>query len=76
MSNIVEELEIRLAVSNKNVQTSNYQVQLLHLAVLSVGPCFIILIESMMGLRRRQGNLRLIFRLFSLMRGLSRIRLK
>ena len=29
-----------------------------------------ILIESMMGLRPRQGNLRLVFRLFSLMRGL------
>ena len=28
------------------------------------------LIESMMGLRLRQGNLRLVFRLFSLMRGL------
>ena len=34
------------------------------------------LIESMMGLRPRQGNLRLVFRLFSLMRGLPRIRLK
>ena len=30
----------------------------------------------MMGLRLRQGNLRLIFRLFSLMRGLPSIRLK
>ena len=34
------------------------------------------LIESMMGLRGRQGNLRLVFRLFSLMRGLPSIRLK
>ena len=35
------------------------------------------LIESMMGLRPRQGNLRLVFRLlFSLMRGLPNIRLK
>ena len=34
------------------------------------------LIESMMGLRPRQGNLRLVFRLFSLMRGLPSIRLK
>ena len=34
------------------------------------------LIESMMGLRQRQGNLRLVFRLFSLMRGLPSIRLK
>ena len=33
-------------------------------------------IESMMGLRPRQGNLRLVFRLFSLMRGLPSIRLK
>ena len=31
------------------------------------------LIESMMGLRLRQGNLRLVFRLFSLMRGLPSI---
>ena len=35
----------------------------------------VILIESMMGLRSRQGNLRLVFRLFSLMRGLLSIRL-
>ena len=34
------------------------------------------LIESMMGLRPRQGNLGLVFRLFSLMRGLPSIRLK
>ena len=34
------------------------------------------LIESMMGLRQRQGNLRLVSRLFSLMRGLPSIRLK
>ena len=34
------------------------------------------LIESMMGLRPRQGNLRLVFRLLSLMRGLPSIRLK
>ena len=34
------------------------------------------LIESMMGLGPRQGNLRLVFRLFSLMRGLPSIRLK
>ena len=34
------------------------------------------LIESMMGLRPRQGYLRLVFRLFSLMRGLPSIRLK
>ena len=34
------------------------------------------LIESMMGLRPRQGNLRLVLRLFSLMRGLPSIRLK
>ena len=34
------------------------------------------LIESMMELRPRQGNLRLVFRLFSLMRGLPSIRLK
>ena len=34
------------------------------------------LIESMMGLRPRQGNLRLVFRLFSLMGGLPSIRLK
>ena len=34
------------------------------------------LIESMMGLRPRQGNLRLVFILFSLMRGLPSIRLK
>ena len=33
------------------------------------------LIESMMELRPRQGNLRLVFRLFSLMRGLPSIRL-
>ena len=33
------------------------------------------LIESMMVLRLRQGNLRLVFRLFSLMRGLPSIRL-
>ena len=33
-------------------------------------------LESMMGLRQRQGNLRLVFRLFSLMRGLPSIRLK
>ena len=33
------------------------------------------LIESMMGLRMRQGNLRLVFRLFSLMQGLPSIRL-
>ena len=32
------------------------------------------LIESMMELRPRQGNLRLVFRLFSLMRGLPNIR--
>ena len=31
------------------------------------------LIESMMGLRPRQGNLRLVFRLFSLKRGLPSI---
>ena len=35
-----------------------------------------VLIESMMGLRQRQGNLRQVFRLFSLMRGLPSIRLK
>ena len=34
------------------------------------------LIESMMGLRPRQENLMLVFRLFSLMRGLPSIRLK
>ena len=34
------------------------------------------LIESMMGLRPGQGNLRLVFRLFSLMRGLPSIRIK
>ena len=34
------------------------------------------IIESMMGLRPTQGNLRLVFRLFSLMRGLPSIRLK
>ena len=34
------------------------------------------IIESMMGLRPRQGNLRLVFRLFSLIRGLPSIRLK
>ena len=34
------------------------------------------LIESMMGLRPRQGNLRPVFRLFSLMRGLPSRRLK
>ena len=34
------------------------------------------LIESMMGLRPRQGNLRLVFRLFSLMLGLPSIQLK
>ena len=33
------------------------------------------IIESMMGFRPRQGNLRLVFRLFSLMRGLLSIRL-
>ena len=33
-------------------------------------------IESMMGLRPRQGNLKLVFRLFSLMRGLPTRRLK
>ena len=37
---------------------------------------FLRLIESMMGFRLRQGNLRLVFRLFSLMRGLPSIRLK
>ena len=34
------------------------------------------IIESMMGLRPQQGNLRLVFRLFSLMRGLTSIRLE
>ena len=34
------------------------------------------LIESIMGLRTRQGNLRRAFRLFSLMRGLPSIRIK
>ena len=34
------------------------------------------LIESMIGLRPRQRNLRLVYRLFSLMRGLPSIRLK
>ena len=34
------------------------------------------LIESMMVLRPRQGNLRLVFRLFSFLRGLPSIRLK
>ena len=34
------------------------------------------LIESIMGLGPRQGNRRLVFRLFSLMRGLPSIRLK
>ena len=34
------------------------------------------IIESMMGLRPRQGDLGLVFRLFSLMRGLPSIRLK
>ena len=38
--------------------------------------CLERLIESLMGLRPRQGNLRLVFRLFSLMRGLPSIRLK
>ena len=36
----------------------------------------LILLESMMGLRGRQGNLRLVFILFSLMPGLLSIRLK
>ena len=38
----------------------------------------VILVESMMGLMPRHGNLRIVFRLFtnSLMRGLPRIRLK
>ena len=36
----------------------------------------LIIIESMMGLGPRQGNLRLVFRLFSLMRGLPSTRLK
>ena len=34
------------------------------------------LIESMIELRPRQGNLRLVYRLFSRMRGLPSIRLK
>ena len=34
------------------------------------------IIESMMGLRPQQGNLKLVCRLFSLMRGLPSIRLK
>ena len=34
----------------------------------------LLLIESMIGLRPRQGNLRLVLRLFSLMRGLPSIR--
>ena len=34
------------------------------------------LIESMIGLRPSQGNLRLVFRLLSLVRGLPSIRLK
>ena len=34
------------------------------------------ILESMMGLKPRQGNLMLIFRLFSLMQGLPSIRLK
>ena len=34
------------------------------------------LIESVMGLRPRQGNLRLVFSLFSIMRGLPSTRLK
>ena len=33
-------------------------------------------LESVMGLRMRQGNLRIVFRLFSLMGGLLSIRLK
>ena len=33
------------------------------------------ILESMMGLRPRQGNLRLVFRFFSLMRGLPEISL-
>ena len=33
------------------------------------------LIESMMGFKLKQDNLRLVFRLFSLMRGLPSIRL-
>ena len=33
--------------------------------------CTCTLIDSMMGLKPRQGNLRLVFRLFSLMRGFA-----
>ena len=78
-----------LLVANKGIFTFNYNpfiVQLLlsqtiHISKLqsyrsklySLG---LGLIESMMGLRPRQGNLRLVFRLFSLMQGLPSIRLK
>ena len=36
----------------------------------------IVITESIMGLRPRQGNLMLVFRLFSLMQGLPSVRLK
>ena len=47
------------------VKVNQFVCLLLSLLVLRMG-----LLESMMGLRPRQGNLRLVFRLFSLMRGL------
>ena len=43
---------------------------------LSASALTLGLIESMVGLRPRQGNLRLVFRLLSFMRGLPSIRLK
>ena len=56
--------------------------QHMHIKVFDVTRCSFLhnleqrLIESMMGLRPRQGNIRLVLRLFSLMRGMPSIRLK
>ena len=53
----------------------NLKYQILYV-LIAISHLKLTLVESMMGLRSRQGNLRLVFRSFSLMRGLSSLRLK
>ena len=57
-----------LSTKSKEVIQNKFKIQIVQAPMR--------LIESMMELRPRQGNLRLVFRLFSLMRGLRGIRLK
>ena len=62
-----------LSPQHKTIYILISQIKLDHLLC---DTCTHRIIESMMGVRPRQGNLRLVVRLYSLVRGLPSIRLK